>query len=1036
MFSSLGLGAGVDYGGRMAVSVRWVSCLILATVLGRAEEGPSFNRDIRPLLSDRCFHCHGPDEASRKGKLRLDVRAEAVASAIVPGQAGESELMERLLAADPDDRMPPPDSGTKALSADEIELLRSWIDAGAVYQKHWSFEPIRRPNLPAVAQESWVRNPIDSFVLARLEAEGIAPAPEAAPRMLQRRVAFDLTGLPPRLEDLVASDEAWSSRRYAAYVNQLLASKRYGERMAMVWLDAARYADTDGFQADATRSNWAWRDWVIEAYNRNLPFDQFTLEQFAGDLLPDASAEQVLATCFHRNHMANGEGGREPEESRIDYVIDRVNTMGTVWLGLTLGCAQCHNHKFDPISQAEYYQLNAFFNSVDEDGKAGGGAKPFLDYQSPFAAQGLREAELWLATRERALASATQAAQDRFRSWLEERVQERESSDLGSAWEALVARDVTSSSESEIGQDASGDFVVEGINPRHDDYLVLARPEVSRITGVRLTVLPREEGLGYSEAEDGHVVLTNVKFSIRATESTQVREIAVASAVADYENQKKSKRDYGLFRDVLDDDPRTGWTTNGSAAGESRVGVFGFAEPVTLAANEALVVELRHRSLKGFSSIRRFRLSVTDERGPAVSEVGPTPLEQLSGVVRAAQSVDEALRERLWRTFREDDEAFQTAQGSVAAAKRRADRYRSAVKPQKVMVLKPRETQRETHVLVRGVWDQKGPAVARALPKALAQEDQAAPTRVELARWLVDRNNPLTARVTVNRYWQMYFGHGLVRTPEDFGMQGEPPTHPVLLDWLAAEFMESGWDVKHLQRLIVSSATYRQTSDASAAAVQRDPDNRLLARATRFRLPSWMIRDAALEVSGLAVHRLGGPPVYPHQPPGLWADSTMGRFHYEPSVGGDLYRRSVYGFWRRSVGPALMFDASKRRVCQVRITRTSTPLHALTLMNDLTFLEAGCHLAKTSAGDSPQVRMEHMAERVLGRSLGSDDLASLREQFESARGYYREHPDAAAELLALEPSVTSANLANPGVEAALALVGMTLLNLDEAMTRQ
>jgi hypothetical protein len=996
------------------------------------ESALSYNRDVRPLLSDRCFHCHGPDDAARKAKLRLDVRESAIESAILPGKAGESELLARITSDDEDDLMPPPESGAKALSESEIKILRDWIEAGAKYEKHWSFEPVSRPPLPEVVNSEWVKNPIDHFVLARLEEKGWKPSREASARMLARRVSLDLTGLPPSLEQIRNYGNRPTDRAYEQFVDRLLASKRYGERMAMVWLDAARYADTDGFQADATRSNWAWRDWVIESYNNNMPFDQFTIEQFAGDLIPGANQEQILATCFHRNHMANGEGGRDPEESRVDYVIDRVNTMGTVWLGLTLGCAQCHNHKFDPISQKEYYQFNAFFNSVDEDGKAGGGAKPFLEYQSPFVGPAAEEAGLWLDLKEREFEKTESQSRQEFELWFVERLSEVREGHR--SWSLLPVSSLSTTSASEIRLEQDGQVVVSGVNPRHDDYLIHARPKLDRITGVKLEVLPIGEGKGYSEAEDGHVILTNVKFGVRTEGHTQLKEIDVISAVADYQNQKKGARDYGLFRDVLDDDPRTGWTTNGSDKKERRVGVFQFSSPVELAENEELVVELRHRSLKGNSSIRRFRLLATNEAGPSVSSVEVSPLEQLAASAGKGDEVSAAVRDLLWDEFVEDQPHYQVSKKARSDALGRMATYDKARKAQRVMVLAERKEERETNILIRGVWDQKGEAVHRGLPSALYDDpDDQSLTRRELAEWLVDERNPLTARVTVNRYWQMYFGYGLVRTPEDFGMQGEPPTHPLLLDWLAAEFIDSGWDVKQLQKRIVTSATYRQSSDSTEERITQDPENRWLARATRFRLPSWMIRDVALASADLLVNRLGGPPVYPHQPPGLWADSTMGRFHYQHSVGSDLYRRSMYGFWRRSVGPALMFDASKRRVCQVRVTRTSTPLQALTLMNDLTFIEAGCQLALADAEGTVE-SVSSLFERVLSRGPSPSELKNLTEQFRDSLEYYLAHVEDAQALLGHVERESPAEEASE--RAALAIVAMTILNLDEAITRQ
>ncbi|MEQ9410024.1 MAG: PSD1 and planctomycete cytochrome C domain-containing protein [Fuerstiella sp.] len=1001
-----------------------------------AQEPPiDFNRDIRPLLSDRCFHCHGPDPGTREADLRLDQEAAAKDSVLVAGSAADSELIRRILATDPDEVMPPPASG-KSLNAEERALLTRWVNTGAVWANHWSFEPPVRPPLPEVRQTSWPQNPIDYFVLAQLEEQGLQPSPEAEPNTLLRRVAFDLTGLPPTPQLAARFLNPESPHTWQTVVDELLGSEHYGERMAMVWLDAARYADSDGYQADATRQNWPWRDWVIDAYNSNMPFDQFTIEQFAGDLLPDTDEQHILATCFHRNHMHNGEGGRDPEESRVEYVMDRVNTVGTVWLGLTLGCAQCHSHKYDPITQAEYYQLNAFFNSIDENGKAGGGAGPFLKVRSPYVAAGLQDSEVWLQQKESELQQIREEELAGFETWLTARRQAIVSAEgRHSSWSGCSADRMVTTGGTALKQ-VDRVFQVSGNDPRHDDYLITLSPPLSRLTGLRLKVLPSPAAGGQlSRFTDGHIILTNLKVRLRSADGTRERDLTISEAVADYQ-AAGSGRIYGPVSTVLDDDPRTGWMTTGSDPTVSKTAAFVFDQPVVPAEGESLVVELRQRSLRGHSNLQRFTLEFTDEAGPAARSLDRTPLEQLADQQSSEGSqITDELRQQLQAQFLADRARLQAAEENVARARRRRSQYDAAGKPQSVTVLKQRDKPRDTHVLVRGIWNHRGDPVSANLPAAITAEGVTAQDRLQLAQWLVSRSNPLTARVTVNRYWQMYFGHGLVRTPDDFGTQGEPPTHPELLDWLAVEFMESGWDIKQIQRLIVTSATYRQSSEIPATLLQRDPENRLLARATRFRLPSWMLRDAALASSGLLAERVGGPPVFPFQPEGAWLDATMGRFRYEPSVGADRYRRSLYTFWRRSVGPTGMFDASKRRVCEVRSVRTNTPLQALTLMNDETFVEAARQLAAAVISlPDDRSQITTLSQRILLRNPSSEELKILQHQLQQHRQEFTADPKAAVQLLTV--GQTRVETSEPKELAALAMLATTLLNLDEAITHE
>jgi hypothetical protein len=810
--------------------------------------------------------------------------------------------------------------------------------------------------------------------------------------------------------------------------------------MAMWWLDVARYADTDGFQSDATRTNWPWRDWVVHAFNRNQRFDAFTVEQFAGDLLPDASAEQRMATCFHRNHMANGEGGRDPEESRVEYVIDRVNTMGTAWLGLTLGCTQCHTHKFDPISHGEYYSLSAFFNSIDETGAAGGSAKPVMDYKSPHAEAAVAEGERLVAAAKQREAAAKEAARDPFRSVLPQWI-ERTRHDFRD-WTPLTAAALETAEGTVLQQEADASIRATGPHPLQDEYRLASRVRLSRVTGLLLEVLPDEtQSHGrLSRGKSGEFILTDLKVQVRQRGRAEVRDIRLAGAVADFSADKKANGGYGDVRDTLDDDPRNGWSTKGATVTEPHVAVYRLADPLVLEPEEELVVELRQRSTLGDANISRFRLSVSDQLGEAVSKLGPGPLAELAASGAATEGdVSEGLRKRLFEQFLEDYGPYLEARQRLALANAQLVEAKTASGNLKVLVLGERPELRETFVLLRGVWDKHGDRVEPGVPAAISRWPDGEPrNRLGLARWLVSRDNPLTARVVVNQLWQLLFGEGLVRTPEDFGLQGERPTHPELLDWLAVEFVESGWDVKRLLTLLVTSETYRQTSNAQQEEIARDPHNRLLTRGARHRLPSWMLRDAALRASGLLEARLGGPPVRPYQPPGVWEELFMGRFKYEPSLGPSQYRRTLYAFWRRAIAPTFLFDTAQRRVCEVRSHRTNTPLQALTLLNDETFREAarvlGVEALKQGArGD--RKRLEWLSLAVLSRGPHPAEWPVLERTLAQAQAHYRQAPADAKALLSCgqAPLPAESNLAEA---AAYTVVAGMLLNLDEALTHE
>ncbi len=998
----------------------------------------SFSRDVLPILSENCFYCHGPDEDHRKAGLRLDVETSALAlvdgeAAVKPGKPKDSLVIKRVFSKDPDEIMPPPDS-LKELSPEEQQTLQQWIAAGAPWGKHWAFEPPTKSEIPISGS-----HPIDYFIQQRLGLEGWTLAEEAPRHTLLRRLSFDLTGLPPSHAEVNDFERDPSPDAHFRQVERLLRSPHHGERMAMWWLDAARYADTDGFQGDATRANWPWRDWVVQAFNENMPFDQFTVEQFAGDLLPDATTEQILATSFHRNHMTNGEGGRDPEESRIDYVIDRVNTVGTIWMGMTVGCAQCHSHKFDPLSHKEYYQLNAYFNNIDEDGRAGSGAKPFLNYKSPLGEAHLKAGERQITQARRQLDHFVKRAQPEFEAWLS--LAREEVSNGFTGWHPLKPEQIESVEGSEFVINSGHIVTVKGPNPRQDDYHLQSKPSLSRVTGIRLEVFsdPSHTKGRYGRGVSGEFILTNVKLLLVKEGSQVLREIPLVKAIADFEAKPAGGEKYGKVKDTLDDDPRNGWSTRGDELSPSRIAVFALEEPLQLAEDESLDFVMMHRSTLGDANMGRFRVSISDQPGEAVRRFDPMPLAQLASIVNGeGGAVTLDLRRQLEQQFLEDHPSYQKEKVRFERMKAHFDELKQAIASQKVMVLGEREKTRETHVLVRGVWDNKGEVVQPGLPAAIrGGASKEAGTRRELAEWLVSRENPLTSRVIVNHLWQLVFGAGLVRTPDDFGLQGEQPTHPDLLDWLAVELMESGWDVRHMLRLMVTSQTYQQSSHVVPDLFERDPYNRLWARASRHRLPSWMLHDAVLKTSGLLNPILGGPSVRPFQPVGIWQDIFMGRFTYRPSPGSARYRRMLYSFWRRTSAPAFLFDQAQRRVCEVRTRLTNTPLQALTLLNDEAILEAAHALSGRFLleGKNEEEGLRLIGQEILCRDLHDQEWAVILAKWKEARKHYSGNPDEARSLLTIGQQIPISSL--DAVEhASMMWVANMIFNLDEAITHE
>jgi hypothetical protein len=1017
-----------------------------------AAEPLQFSRDILPILSDNCFLCHGPDETTREADLRLDTEEGAIQprenkAAIVRGKSAMSELMRRIISSDPDQQMPPPKSNRK-LTPQQIELVRRWIDEGAVWGQHWAFEPPVRPQPPQPAADSphaqWPRNPIDHFVLDRLRRAGMSPSPAASRETLIRRVTLDLTGLPPTPDEVREFVNDSASDAYEKVVDRLLKSPRYGERMVWEWLDAARYADTNGYQGDPTRSMYFWRDWVIRAINDNMPFDRFTIEQLAGDLLPSPSQDQLIATGFHRNHMINGEGGRIAEESRIDYVQDRVETTGTVWMGLTFNCCRCHDHKFDPFSQREYYQLAAYFNSIDENGGADAfpHGKPILKVMTPEIALKIEE----LKKREGALRAAVTKVEDEARPGQAE--WEKSLGSSADPWQPLPWMELSSSAGATLEQLDDRSVLVSGSNPAKDDFVLQTKLSLAGVTGFKLEALPDPSlvNSGPGRADNGNFVLSELKILLNG------QPVALKNAQADFAQEGWPAAN------AIDGKAETGWAIMPQFGKPhwltlETVAPFGDGSPQTI------TVRLEQQTPHLSHVLGRFRLWVTNR--PVNAWRSPPDAIKAALAVAADQRND---------TQKKDvSEYYLASRAEVVDARKRADdvkkeREKAENDTPSTMIMRERTQPRPTHILKRGAWDQPGDAVSHGVPKSLPPlPEKTTSNRLALAEWLVSPQHPLTARVTANRTWQTFFGVGLVKTAEDFGVQGERPSHPELLDWLACELREptvqqpnsttqatgtastdaasSGtnrWNMKHLVRLIVTSATYRQSSAMTREQFERDPENRLLGRSPRYRLPSWMLRDQALAVSGLLVEQLGGKPVKGYQPPGIWEDATFGQIRYEQDHGTALYRRSLYLFWRRIVGPTVFFDVASRQTCQVKTARTNTPLHALVTLNDVTYVEAARNLAQRVLlleNTTDEARVTEAFQRCTSRAPRPQELAVILNRLQILRAEYAQNEAAAKKLIGVGESKASEKIAASEL-AAYTGVASLLLNLDETVTKE
>ncbi|MBM3845037.1 MAG: DUF1553 domain-containing protein [Verrucomicrobia bacterium] len=1161
----------------------------LIAVSSPAETSPrtkiDFNRDVRPILADNCFACHGPDKAKRKAGLRLDLRADATATldsggrAVVPGDPAASLILKLTAAENEEDRMPPKKTG-KRLTSGQISILRQWVIEGAEFKAHWAYLSPERPPLPPVSDSTWGKNQIDRFILSRLDKEGLKPSPEAAKHALIRRVTLDLTGLPPTVSELDAFLADSSDNAYEQAVDRVLDSKAYGEKMAMHWLDLARFADSDGYHADVPRSMWQYRDYVIDSFNRNKPFDLFTLEQLAGDLLPNPAVEQRIATAFNRNGMSSTEGGADPDEYMNKYVTDRVNTFGTVFLGSSTACTECHDHKYDPFTQREYYQLYDFFNRIPERGLDNDPAPPFIKLpsseQSERMAKYTNEIAQLETDRRKALDRQSDELSNNQRAW---ETAHRHRIEAG--WQPL--REITTSAHS-------------GTQLRRldDDSLLSSSPPVSgesyevsgifrgrELSALRLELVPDGSlpAGGSGRSTNGLSAISEIR--LEATSANPAQEPPVAeiewggwSSLGPFKAAStKEIFEKGFLPETQPDLSKSyeggtlkwkqqqGWK-DGAAwdlSGENHVsffhrkvisksarfarfsaggdggfqvwingqkvengkvfrrvaaapddivvllqpgentllirahhglGTYGFLfspskEPVSRAPVEfarvaadrsekdspssALIdgktdtawrAEGRRTAIlvarspipfsagvritariqfAGDQPMGRFRLSASSSSGFA--ELAELPQSHQTTLFASPSENSPASRDALREFYREQfDAETKSVVTRLAAARKSAKDLDSQVPTLRVM--EDMAQPRETHIRVRGDYRSKGEKVSAGVPAILPPlSSKENVSRLTLAKWLVDPQHPLLSRVTVNRYWANFFGTGIVKTGNEFGSQGELPSHPELLDWLAREFIEGGWNVKALQKKMVMSATYRQSSAVRPEHLDRDPANRLLARGPRQRLTAEMIRDCALDYAGLLDRKraVGGPSVKPYQPPGLWEEKMFGGNKYEESKGPDLYRRSVYSLWKRTVlNPTLMtFDAPDRALCTEQRSQTCTPLQAFVTLNEKGFVEAARVMAERVVREGGQTlddRLTYACKLVLSRPPSAQERQILAATHHEMFSAYQNDLTAALDLLSTGESKRAEDL-NQLDLAAWAAVGNVLLNLDEAITK-
>lgn len=1176
---------------------RLVAPLLLGNLLfyTQAAQTVDFNRDIRPIFSDHCYACHGPDQKARKADLRLDVKQTVFSAlksgllAVVPGDSAKSELVRRVTTDDSDDVMPPLKGG-KPLSKKQIGLLDQWVAEGAEWQGHWAYTKPQRIEPPAVQDKSWPRNDIDRFVFNRLEQVDLKPSSEASKEKLARRATLDLTGLPPTVEEIdrFLADESEGS--YETLVDRLLESKAYGERQAMFWLDLARYGETQGYHHDAHRDMWRWRDWVMNAFNDNMPFDQFTTEQLAGDLLPNPTPQQIIATGFHRNEMTTSEGGALPEEYAVKYVVGRIDTTARVWMGTSLACAECHDHKYDPIKQTDYYRFFAFFNTIPENGlDRESNPMPRLELKTPDHEMRLAQLDAEVAALESAQRRLIQETNLTYTADQQRWENEHRERNIDN-WLPLLPVQFSSENGADLVARADNSITVSGANPAQDTYRVKVQTPNDGISGLRLEALPDSSQVhgASGRSENGEFILTRVEVSARSANperaKVQVQAIergewwrigsfggATSTNLFDenfgpepkpdlsasyYDTRLKwvkvayleDGKDYGaslsngamyfyhtfeapvrglaqlkmggsagvkvwlngslihskkankngnpdlvpmpiseggnsllikvsasggdgssftldpMFLPVLeqsvkiaavgadanrggyeaggtlDDLIETGWSidVNGDNAKAPHFAWFRFSESSGFSEGTELDVRLIFSAPVPHNTLAHFRLAMTRSNDLNSFLSLPNNIRSLLVVPSSDRTSQTALE--LQRYYREQFVEEAKNLTKILSAKQSERKTFQETIPVS-MVMREMEMPRKTHLLIRGEYNNPGEVVAPGVPEAIFPWAENLPAnRLGLAKWLLDPDHPLTARVLVNQFWQQHFGTGLVKTSEDFGAQGESPSHPELLDWLATELIGSGWNMKQMHRLIVTSATYRQEAAGTAQKLEKDPGNRLLAHFPRQRLEAEAVRDLAISVSGLLNSKVGGPSVFPYQPPGLWEQVAFeGTRKWEQSLGVENYRRGLYVYWRRSVPYAsfVTFDAPSRETCTVKRPRTNTPLQALVLMNDPVYVEAartfGSRIIQ-QGGNTLDEKVEFAFRTCLGRNPTETEQVRIRAAFQEELAHFLERRADANQLVHVG-ATPPPNDVDPIELAAWTMISQVLLNLDETITK-
>lgn len=1045
----------------MTYLMRWfgIGCaavLLAGSVLVRAQSAPDaggagrgaaqvvdYARDIQPILAQHCYECHGRSKA--RASLRLHtpdfiLKGGNSGPPIRPGNSRGSELYRRLIEPNEEDRMPLDED---PLPPETIALIQAWIDQGAPMpsgagtdatadiDEHWAYVKPSRTDPPSVKTPEWVRNPIDAFVLARLEQERLTPSDEAARSTLLRRVSLDLIGLPPTPDELDAFLADMAPDAYERVVDRLLASPHYGERWARPWLDLARYADTHGYEKDNRRSIWKFRDWVIDALNRDMPFDQFTIEQIAGDMLPEATIDQQIASGFHRNAMTNEEGGVDPEESRYEVLVDRVNTTATVWLGSTLACAQCHNHKYDPFSQQDYFRMLAFFANADFDRRTFGDGtryfEPTLDLATPEQEAARKELQAEIDQLDRTLKTATpevRKAQDRW---------EQDIRTALGAWKPVTPVEVSGTNGVSLRVLADQSVLASGPNPPLTSYTFTGTTSLRQITAVRLEALPDQSLPMGGPGRDGygHFRVTGISVEAASSREGSPEPVVIATVKVDDSAAAFEPADLLGAKPAAYERKRGSWAINAMRDAERvpRHAVLAAEAPFG-SSGTRITIRIDHLDGTIGQGIGRFRVSVTDAPDPLVGADLAARLKPILQIPVAERTA--AQTEDLAGVFRSTSPLLKPTRDALVAARRKLTDLQipsTLVMRERVSFERPSYELRE-----RGSFEAKGERVFAGTPAALHRmRDDQPVNRLGLARWLVDEDNPLVARVAVNRLWEQIFGRGLVETSEDFGTQSTPPSHPELLDWLATELVESGWSQKALLRTIVLSSTYRQSSTVTPGLVERDPYNRLFGRGPRVRIDAEMIRDSALAASGLLSRKVFGPSVFPFQPEGIW-NIPFSSDRWTMSEGEDRFRRGLYTFWRRtSPYPSFTtFDATSREFCTVRRVRTNTPLQALTLLNDPVSFEAARALAVRMAGegDDPRARAAFGVKLVLAREATPDEIDRLVAFQREERAHYQARAGEATLVLAGFDAADAADM------AAWVLVANVLLNLDEAITKE